>query len=222
MPIATAPGMVIGRGEDGRDPAEHDSATATEADTAVTARERWLIRGLLVAAAFAMIATGAPPTYVYELEKHMDGPPVELTADAPRSSFLIRARAVALGPEGSSTTNMALAQISGHISSSGLDSAGALVSVSVNHGTDAGEELNVATGFDTSRQLTFSGSCEELDDSSPCIAELRVIFERTDAGAAGGLLSVDWSLGFEATTPKANEPSQGPLELPWEVEVMAE
>ncbi len=118
---------------------------------------------------------------------------------------------------------MAIARVDGQITATGVDTAtGALASVSLGNGSgfDGGAELNVATSFTTSQQLAFSGNCDVPDESSPCEAELYVNFGRTDGGAAGGTLGVEWSIAFEATAEKSDEPNRGPLELPWEIEVV--
>jgi hypothetical protein len=188
-----------------------------ESDSAVRPREFWLVRGVLVVAAFALLATTAPEEYVYSFMKNVDGPGVELTAEAPRASFLVRARAVGLSPERSRTTDVALAGINGQIMATGVDTAAVAL---VNIRLSGVSRLNVATSFDTSEELIFSGNCDELDDSSPCEAVLGVDFERTDGGTAGGSLSVDWSIKFNATAAKKDEPNAGPLELPWVIEVL--
>jgi hypothetical protein len=80
-------------------------------------------------------------------------------------------------------------------------------------------ELTVLTSFRTGQPLSFSGSCAAIDETSPCEAKLVVDFARTDGGDGGGMLSIDWSIEFSARTRKEDSPDEGPLDLPWTVEV---
>jgi hypothetical protein len=115
-----------------------------------------------------------------------------------------------------------LASLRGEIAASGVDEAGTLVKVTVHGNGKQPNVLSVARSFETWRELAFTGRCDRIDASSPCVAELPISFERTDNGAAGGTLSIDWSLDFESSVRKEGEPDVGPLEAPWEIEVVPE
>ncbi len=208
-------------GSFGRDSANGQQREASNPDSVVRRLEPWLIRLAFVVTAFGLLAT-SDVSYGYTFAKHVDAPGFELGRDTPRASFLVRARATGLGPERTQTTANALAGVQGHITSTGVDGKiGALVNVALDGGADGGgSELNVVSDFRAGQAVRFSGDCETFSDASPCEAEFQVHFERTDQGAAGGSMSIEWWLDFETSIEKSDEPDEGPIELPWIVEVV--
>jgi hypothetical protein len=184
-------------------------------------RRVMLTRAALVVSAMALLATSAPPDYFYRFSKDVDGPPAVLTSDAPQATFLVTLRVTGQAPNGSPVTRDARASATGTIGSSGLSGSAPFVNVSV-RGTEPATgqaEVDVLTTFSLQRDLSF-GTCTA---GMPCETSFVVDFARTDGGDNGGTVSVDWSLALSASAHKGDEgPDEGPLELPWTVEIVAQ
>jgi hypothetical protein len=176
-----------------------------------------LTRAALVLTGAALLATSPAHQYFSTFSKTVAGPAVELTAAAPSARFMITASALELGPDGQATTEQANATVSGVIT----QPAGATSFIQVrvtNADGSLPSELTVLSDFRLPRELAFSGRCAELDPNLPCQAKFMIELERSDGGSSGGIVAVNWSLALEARTPK-KERDEGPLELPWQVEV---
>jgi hypothetical protein len=196
---------------------ESGNAERSDRDIAVApSRLRWwLSRAALAATGAALLATGAPPEFYYSFSKTVAAPGAELTAAAQSARFLITARATGFAPNGKPTTDQPSATLAGAVTEDGANS---FVKVRVTNFDDPfTDELSVLRDFSVPRLLTFSGDCATLS-GAPCQTRLLVEFERSDSGSQGGTVRVNWSLELESRTKKSS-PNEGPLDLPWDVEV---
>lgn len=196
---------------------EAGSEAGRDRDSAVVqgSLRHWLARAALALTGAALLATSAPPQFYYSFSRTVDAPAVELTSNAPSARFLVSARATGLAPNGKPTTDQANATIAGVLTEAG---AAPFVTVRVKNvnGSLAGE-LSVLRDFRLPRDLTFDGDCAQLT-GDPCQAQFIVEFERSDGGGQDGTVGVNWSIELEARTNKESS-NEGPLDLPWTLEV---
>jgi hypothetical protein len=179
--------------------------------------KRWLIRLAVLATGLALIATSPPPTYEDVYEREVDGPSVELSASKPRARFVITVRTTEQAP----VVGSALAAVHGTLRGS---PTGSFVQVEFS-GDPAGSapnELNALTGFQLSRSLAFSGSCQQFDAASPCETMLELSFERAANTEPTAVTRIDWSVAFESRVGKDDGPSENSLALLWDVEIVEE
>jgi hypothetical protein len=193
---------------------------------------------LLAAASLALLAdanTVAPAPLAYTYWTTLEQPDVELTAEAPIATLRVRVRALDLAPNGMPTTDDQDIQVVGKVSGStgvmAVEDA-ALVDAALRFADP--EHPGSFFPPDYTAQYTqsvsefqsgawaadFSGSCTEIVDSDPCTTEFLLELRRSDAGRGGGSVYVSWQLAMSASVyGDGQEPSVGPLELPWEVQV---
>jgi hypothetical protein len=203
---------------------DRDTEVAVESRLVGKASERpWLARIALFATLFALLATGPLPSYEYTLASQVAGPTAELTGTTPARRFRLRARARDLAPNGMPTTSSVYVVLSGTIARGGdAPSAPVFVSVSWSDGTSASADGSVSavTEFSLSRQLAFRGACG-APATAACEAQAIIDFERTDLGAAGGSVRVEWALSLRASVHKDDEPSVE-LTPPWDLDLTEE
>jgi len=166
-----------------------------------------------------MLATSPAPQYYYTFSKSVPGPRVALTAATPSARFLVTVRATALAPNQSPTTQHADAIVNGEVTQEAEVKFVTVRLASGDSGSD--RELSVVTRFNLPEGLTFSGSCTTLSELDPCEASFSVELERADHGETGGSVSVALSFDFDARVEKQS-PNEGPLDLPWDVEITAQ
>ena len=181
------------------------------------ARRSWSIRLALMASTLALLATspGTVPRKSYNFERSVTGESVELTSDQPGASFLVTIRVETLGPDDVQSTGDATVQITGRLTSTGVDGNMPFVSV---HAGD--RKLEVLQSFDTTSALNFEGTCDAPAENAPCQATFSVELSRNDDGTQGGSVNVDWS--FELTSRGELEgegADESGLDPPWSVEI---
>jgi hypothetical protein len=206
-------------------------------DNAVSPGRAWLMGGVIVACSAALLGTSdagssspgsaAPSTfaasYLFE-RKAIEGGFAELTADAPRATFVVTITADALGPDNVVTTQAARASIEAIISATDLAPGADVPNVSYQlrvEGPSTASVLQARDRIADTRELTFSGNCSAPKMGSRCVAHYSFDVWRADDGYLGGTLRVDWTTDLFATatllTPTGGQ--FGPLDPPWTVEV---
>jgi hypothetical protein len=182
----------------------------------------WSLRIVLFAAAVALVAETAPPTYQYPFKKTVVGPETALTAETPYVRYRVTVDATGVAPNGRPTTAGASAGVEGQISMTGIDEAPAIaVSVSPD-GVTPQAELSAYTSFELSAPIAFEGSCNKPSRSSPCTSTFYVDFARDDGGERGGSANVSFHLVLTSSVEKDDEPSAKTREPPWTVEIVRE
>jgi hypothetical protein len=169
---------------------------------------------------FGGTGAGAVTSYSFERDG-IEGGSVELTDAAPTATFLVTIVVNDLGPSGVSTVNGAFARITGAVTKSkdkltGTDS----VTVDLSSPEAAGSTLQATSAINMTQTLQFTGDCNDPKQGT-CRARFAVNLARSDAGAGGGALGVDWtfdvvSSGQLPATTGSTVPAQDP---PWTVEV---
>jgi hypothetical protein len=189
---------------------------------------------VIVASTAALLGTTESPagydnespyntTYTFE-RNGIDGGFVELTREQPTASFLVTVHADALGPEGVMTTDGAMLDVSGTITTSEL-AEGAVaprVSVKVSSPDALGVSEKVELeSYSHQQALMFTGDCDAPPGSNGCKARFTVQVARQDEGAADGVVRFDWlfDVHSKALHPSTATGEVGPLDPPWTVEV---
>lgn len=185
-------------------------------DIAVARRERRLALLAVIATGTAMLATSPPPEFFYTFQKSVKGPPAALSADAPRARFLVTLRATELAPNGAPTTQSATANVRGAVEQHG--GARFVTARVTGHESATGSELTVLGNFALPMNLEFDGECETLSAADPCQASFLVELERSDRGETGAVVDISWEVELSSRASKES-PDEGPLELPWSVEI---
>jgi hypothetical protein len=175
-----------------------------------------------LAALAALVATSAPPTYVYSFSTELEPAIVELTADNPNLRLRLQARATGLAPNGAPTTARAEAFVEGRITNEGVasDGLGAFVVVrtTFEQGDAGSQEISALTAFGLASDLQFEGDCAGLSEADPCEGDLFIEFRREEEGAGSGTVRVEWTLALSASVDKGeHRPDEGPFDLPWDV-----
>lgn len=183
---------------------------------------RWLASAVALASVAAIVATSAPPRYLYSFSTELDPISVELTSDSPSVRLRLYARALGFAPNGGATTASAAAFIEGRIASEAVagDVPGAFVifRTSFQPGDAGSQEISALTEFHTSSELIFEGDCEALSGADPCDTELFIELRREDGGAGSGTVRAELNVTLSASVDKGEQaPDEGPLELPWDV-----
>lgn len=183
---------------------------------------RWLASAVGFASVAALVATSAPPRYLYSFSTELAPISVELTAENPGVRLRLYARALGLAPNGAPTTASAEVFIEGRIASEGVAAGGlgAFVSVrtSFQPGDAGSQEISALTELHTSSDLRFEGDCGGLSAADPCDGELFIDLRREDGGAGSGTVRAELKITLSASVDKGEQgPDEGPLELPWDV-----
>lgn len=163
-------------------------------------------------------------TYTFE-RKDIEGASVDLTADQPRATFYINIQADELGPEGAVSTNGAGATLRAAIEDSGFGAGNSppylmfkLSSVGM-----SGTQTQALDQYTQLTPLAFNGNCQKPTEGDACNTSLALEISRTDDGAKGGSVHVDWKFDVNATAfvPNATENTTvGPSDPPWTIEVL--
>jgi hypothetical protein len=198
-------------------------------DKPVTAPRAWLLGVVIVASTAALLGTSddSPPpkfaTYTFE-RTGIDGGFVELTRDQPSATFFVTVRADTLGPDQVSTTEAALMDIDGTITTSGLADGATAPFVSVKLGSPDSigvTEKVVLDSYSQQQPLIFSGDCQEPTTGVACRARFTLEVTRKDDGDGNGVVRFDWL--FDASSrieqPATEDSKVGPLDPPWTIEV---
>jgi hypothetical protein len=154
----------------------------------------------------------------------ISGPETNLTNSEPRARFLVHVHVNALGPDNSDSTQNAFAGLTGKITpSEAFDGGSPSVDVGLTDHDNRRIDVPIVSAiseFQMSRQLSFTGKCWPPNDASaPCETQFDVVVGRSDWGAKGGALLVDWQLDFNASAGKQHGPDEGPVAPPWTIEV---
>ena len=203
----------------------------------------WALGLMIVASAGALLATSDVEHPTYNFEVSSEGPRATLSASAPQTHYLVRARVTALGPKDVDTTESALAKVHGTISASAsapgndagagptsagasgtVDGASPFVQVRFGAEGQGSNAVTALTSFQLSRPLQFTGNCAQPEQGTPCQAELELDFALTQLNAlpADSTLSIAWSVDFEARAfkPKDAGNADERLAAPWTIELV--
>jgi len=209
--------------------------SALEPDSRALDKQSLLMAAVIVASSVALLATTEEPTSVspgggqtastYSFERtDIDGGSVDLTTDEPRVTYYINVEATALGPDNVLTTTSASATLEGTVTTSGLNAAGATPSVSF-RASSAGlmpMQVDATDRYFQGAVLAFSGNCADPTHGQACRAQLALEMARADDGASGGTVHVDWHFSVQSSgsVPSASAKMVGPLDPPWQIEVI--
>jgi len=172
----------------------------------------------------ALVAeSSANPVYTFR------GPPVQATTvlDAEETTrvYRITFQAQRLGPDKVRTTANASADYTGSIERKDRkpEVTAPLIDFTVDRaetsdGGTASVSTSVFTTLQSSASLAFEGDCEKFE-AAPCEAVVFASFSRTDDGAAGGVITIAWTLTPRSSPEGDVEPDGAPLQLPWTVSV---
>lgn len=194
--------------------------------SALVDRHPWLARAMLVACSLSLLATsyddddddGGSVAFT----RTSTAPACTLDAETPACRFLVTIRHEVPDPGEPFFTFLASATTRGTIAASGVTGDAPFVAVRVASDDQPGvNELNALTQFSVDRALAFFGGCQPASANTPCIAEFEVSFSRSDSGARGGIVQVNWELGLEARSQSEVEPNAGGA-LPWTVEYVSQ
>jgi hypothetical protein len=166
----------------------------------------------------------AVPSTTYSFARgNIDGGSVDLTAEQPRVTYYINIQANALGPDGVVTTGNASATLEGTVTNSGLSAGMATPYASFRISSSSGllPQVQTSDHYSQGAVLTFSGDCNDPTQGQACRAQLALEIARSDDGAAGGALHVEWhfSVVSSGSVPSANSETHGPSVPPWLIEV---
>lgn len=187
-------------------------------------RRPWLVRLAIGSSCVALVAeSSAEPTYAFR------GPPVHATAvldaEVPTRVYRIAFRAQRLGPDEVQTTHGASTDYAGSIEREGRRSEATaplieftVVRADMPDGGRPSVSTSVFTSIKESASLVFEGDCEKFE-AAPCEAVVLVSFSRADDGAAGGTVTIDWTLTSRSAPSGDFEPDGGVLQAPWTVSV---
>jgi len=156
---------------------------------------------------------------------NIDGGSVDLTADQPRVTYYINIQATALGPDGVVTTGNASATFDGTVTNSGLNAAAAApasyAAFRLSSSSGVLPQVQATDRYSQSAVLIFSGNCNDPTQGQACRAQLALEIARSDDGADGGTVHVEWhlSVASSGSVPSANNEMRGPSDPPWRIEV---
>lgn len=179
----------------------------------------WLVRVMLFASIGGVLAESYETDSThYELRP--TAPAVELDASRPKRTFHVVVLATARGEHGEETTAHVLVETHGKLTTS-IDPAPAVeVNILGSRFTGPAPSERVYTEFALSSELDFKGDCSTFDPATPCEATLDIVFNRADAGNAGGTVNIDWSLTLSANSIGGDHDER--LSPPWSVNITEE
>jgi hypothetical protein len=82
-------------------------------------------------------------------------------------------------------------------------------------------QVQASDRYSQTAVLPFSGNCDDPTQGQACRAQLALEIARSDDGAAGGALHVEWHfrVASSGSVPSANSEMRGPSDPPWRIEV---
>ncbi len=189
---------------------------------------------VIIASSAALLGTtddSPQPTFTtctFE-RKGVDGGFVELTRDAPRATVFVTITANALGPSSVESTASANATLDGNVTSSDLAADAALPFLSFKISSPDAPDLTerqLIDHFIQHQPLKFIGNCSKPTEGAACRARFQIELGRTDDGAAGGVVRLDWFFDLVSTGQietgvegKDHNRTLGPFDPPWTVDV---
>lgn len=187
----------------------------------VALRRPWLVRVAIGLSCVALVAeSSVDPTYTFR------GPPVHATtvldSEVTTRVYRITFQAQRLGPDDVQTTDGASANYTGSIEREGR-LTNPLIDFTVDRadkpdGGSASVRASVFSSIQSSARLVFEGDCEKFE-TAPCEAVVLVSFSRADDGAAGGTVTIDWTLTTRSSPDGDVESDDPPVQAPWTVSV---
>lgn len=195
---------------------------ATDPDRAVTGLQRWLIRGVLLVSALALVASGPPPPntqteYLYS-RLGIDAGGIDLSAEQPKATLFITVQADALAPDDIVSTNDASITFHGTATGPGHG----FVSIAGHAPGDPSppDGRVVVSMIEHRGPLEFAGNCTSPTAGEVCKARYVIELSLLDAHADNAVhIDATLDVSSRAVVPADESSSVGPIDPPWTVTV---